>query len=191
MTDLTQNVIKELLDYDSESGKLFWKIRDEKYFNPKIKTKEQAANAWNARYAGTEALASDDGNGYLSGAITLNNNVNRLLSHRVIWFWNFGIWPENIDHIDHNKKNNKLENLRNVSTIQNSHNVSKHSTNKSGITGVSHRLVNGIWTGKWRAICWNNGKRTYLGDFNNKEDAIFARKAFLEKVGTYHPNHGI
>lgn len=187
---ISHSLIKELLYYDEKEGQLYWKIRGQHLFSPTIKTKQQSANAWNARYAKTKALSSEVGDGYRSGCINIDNKKYRISHHRAVWFLNYGYWPNNIDHIDHNKENDKLENLRDVTPLENSQNVSMHKTNKSGITGISHRLVNGEWNGKWRAIVWNNRKRKYLGDFTSKEEAIKARENFLSSVNTYHPNHG-
>ena len=51
--ELTAEIARELLTYNPDTGKLYWKERPAKYFkNPKRYMKP-----WNARYAGKEALA--------------------------------------------------------------------------------------------------------------------------------------
>lgn len=54
----------------------------------------------------------------------------------------------------------------------------KLASNTSGYTGVSYvKTYNGKPYDKWRAYIEVDGKRTYLGDFTFKKDAIEARKA--------------
>ena len=56
------------------------------------------------------------------------------------------------------------------------------SNNTSGYTGVSYvKEYDGKPYDKWRAYIEVDGKRTYLGDFTFKKDAIEARKLAGEK----------
>lgn len=58
----------------------------------------------------------------------------------------------------------------------------KLSSNTSGYTGVSFvKNYKGQPYNKWRAYIEVDGKRTYLGDFTKKKDAIKARKVAAEK----------
>lgn len=58
----------------------------------------------------------------------------------------------------------------------------KLSSNTSGYTGVSFvKTYKGQPYNKWRAYIEVDGKRTYLGDFTKKKDAIKARKVAAEK----------
>lgn len=58
----------------------------------------------------------------------------------------------------------------------------KLSSNTSGYTGVSFvKTYKGQPYNKWRAYIEVDGKRTYLGDFEKKKDAIKARKEAGEK----------
>lgn len=58
----------------------------------------------------------------------------------------------------------------------------KLSSNTSGYTGVSYvRNYQGKPYKKWRAYIEVDGKRMYLGDFDDKRDAIKARKEAGEK----------
>jgi len=83
-TDLTQEIVKELLDYDPKTGKLVWKNRDVKWFkDTKNRTKEWVCKWWNNRFANKEAFTSKDSNGYLCGGIL----SVRVEAHRIIWLW--------------------------------------------------------------------------------------------------------
>ncbi len=49
--ELTQETVRELLDYDPDTGLLTWKERDVKWFK-----NEHASKVWNAKYANKEAF---------------------------------------------------------------------------------------------------------------------------------------
>ena len=48
--ELTQEIMRELLDYDKETGVFVWKVRERHWFNS-----EQGFKGWNNRFAGTVA----------------------------------------------------------------------------------------------------------------------------------------
>lgn len=59
----------------------------------------------------------------------------RYSTHRLVWFYHNGYFPELIDHVDGNRSNNKIENLRESNYYLNSGN--KHKSNSlSGFRGV-------------------------------------------------------
>lgn len=63
---------------------------------------------------------------------------NRVLIHRLAWFYFYGSWPEGvIDHINGDKKDNRIANLRDVCQVVNGMNrTSLNKNNKSGVRGV-------------------------------------------------------
>lgn len=175
-------VLRQLLKYEPETGKLFWKERGPEWFSDTPRRSAAHACAlWNSRYGGKEALASIfDGYGY--GKLLGTTEM----AHRVVWTMCHGRHPRSqIDHIDHNRSNNRLENLREVDQVGNSRNASKSKANRSGITGVSwHRA-----TQKWSAYISDSGKIIHLGLFDAKERAAEARRAAEKEIG-FHKNHG-
>jgi hypothetical protein len=83
--------------------------------------------------------------------------------------------PENkecVDHIDRNRKNNHISNLRFATKSENQQNSSIYSTNTSGKTGVRFNKQKN----KWQACIMLNYKNKHLGFFDEKDDAIQARK---------------
>jgi hypothetical protein len=64
MLELTQEIVRELLDYDPATGSLTWRTRDRKWFKF-----DRDQNAWNKRFAGQPALTYCDDQGYLCGKI--------------------------------------------------------------------------------------------------------------------------
>lgn len=88
--------------------------------------------------------------------------------HRLIFLFHHGYLPKQIDHINRDCLDNRIENLREVTPSQSAINRGIFSNNKSGYTGV-------IWDRihlKWTSYININNKRTTLGYYNNKEDAI-------------------
>lgn len=75
------------------------------------------------------------------------------------------------DHKDRNPMNNRRYNLRSASDVENSRNRSISSKNKSGIMGVYWKKS----LNKWAAQISIDKKRTHLGYYDIKEDAIRAR----------------
>jgi len=93
--------------------------------------------------------------------------------------------PEEVDHINHFRADNRWGNLRASSKAGNAKNQKMRSTNKSGVTGVSHCPR----TKKWISQIKINGKHVHLGYFQDIAEAIYAREEAAKNAG-YHPNHG-
>nr|AKH46271.1 pathogenesis-related transcriptional factor and ERF protein [uncultured marine virus] len=107
-------------------------------------------------------------------------------AHRLAFLYVTGSMPINeVDHINGDGTDNSWSNLRDVNRNQNAQNQKLFSSNKSGVTGVS--CVSS--RGKWRATIKCNGVSKYLGEFNDKFDAICARKS-ADRFFEFHPNHG-
>lgn len=176
----TPEMLRNLLRYEPETGKLFWRERPVEMFNEGHRQKN-ACSIWNSKYSDKEAFTSNS-KGYLVGAV----NYQNMLAHRVIWAICYGHWPEKqIDHINGCRSDNRLSNLRIVSNADNSKNMKKSSCNTSGQTGVSWNKN----AQKWSAYIWTNYKKKHLGLFNNYIDAVKARK-MAERTHGYHQNHG-
>ena len=170
--------LHQLLFYDAEAGKLYWKERPRTFF-----TTDHAHKAWNAKLANKEAFTYKDYNGYYTGRIF------RILlrAHRVIWAMVHGAWPEDhLDHIDHDRGNNRIQNLRIASHGENLKNMTLSKANKTGFCGVFLTKE----TGKWWAYITVGRKRIHLGSYDNMSDAITARQAANLKY-SFHKNHGL
>lgn len=182
MTELTQEIVKELLDYDPETGLLTWKERTSKWFDNGSKSSEHNQKVWNSREAGNLAFETYNGQGYKKGYIL----SKPYKAHRIIWLWWYGEWPKgNIDHINQIRDDNRIENLRVVTQIENCKNQVKRKNNTSGVTGVYFDKA----CKKWIAQVFVNRNKIHLGVFVNFEDAVKARKEADIKYG-FHKNHG-
>lgn len=113
--ELTQERLKEVLNYDPETG-VFTR-----------KEGKEAGSVYNHGYR----MISIDG--------------KRYMAHRLAWLYMTGSMPiKCIDHKDCIKTNNAFKNLRETTTIQNAQNVrSASSNNTHGFLGVSFNKVIG------------------------------------------------
>lgn len=169
---VTPEILRQLLRYEPETGRLFWLPRPREMFK-----NQQSYGAWNTRYAGKEAFTAIGSHGYLTGAV----NDKMYTAHRVIWVIVYGEWPENqIDHANAIRTDNRISNLRVATDQENNRNRGLNSANSSGFKGVSWHAK----TKKWRSdIRDSNGKRLYLGIFSTPESA---HAAYCEAAKRYH-----
>jgi hypothetical protein len=153
---LTQERLKELLKYDSETGMFYWLVST----SNRVKAGEPAGSI---------------SNGYR--IIMVDKRAYR--AHRLAWLYAFGSFPVNqIDHIDRDRLNNRICNLRQATNQQNSQNVSRpRSNNKSGYLGVRKQ------GDKWVASIYMHGKKTHLGTHATPEAAHLA---YVSAKKTHH-----
>lgn len=161
---ITQNRLKELLNYDVVAGIFIWK--------------ESKGAAKKGAVAG-----SISGQGYVN--IKLDGLIFR--AHRLAWLWVYGVFPSGpLDHINGNRSDNRISNLRVATLSENQHNQGMRSDNKSGIKGVS-------WDDKskfWRAQIKKNGHLIRIGSFRDLNEARIAmEKARIELHGDF-ASHG-
>lgn len=162
---LTQAFVKQILDYNPESGVFYWRVRRKNYvvIGDIAGQKNIKSNYWQ---------------------LTINGNSYQ--AHRVAWLYMTGEWPsDQIDHKDHVRHNNRWSNLRLVSNATNARNRSLCKLNTSNACGVNwHKKSN-----KWRAYIRRNEVNEHLGYFIDWFEAVCARKSAEARYG-YHPNHG-
>lgn len=160
---VTQNRLKELLDYNPVTG----------IFTNKI----NRASVKKGDVAGTL-----NGHGYWQ--LSVDNEITE--AHRLVWLYEYGYAPSGqIDHIDGNPLNNRISNLRDVTSSDNSRNQARRSDNKTGITGVYYCKQRN----KYCVQISSGNKRIRLGRFETIEEAKAVREAAEVKYN-YHPNHG-
>lgn len=169
---LTHELLTSLLEYDPETGQLFWRERPLTMFKS-----SGAHTAWNRRYAGQETFTSTHREGYLRG----NLLGEPWLAHRTVWWLITAEWPWVVDHINGNKADNRIANLRNGPPKLNARNRPLHKKNTSGVSGVWYNAR----TSKWQTTISGD----FLGNFDTLEEAAVARKAAETQYG-FHENHG-
>lgn len=173
--------LRQLLRYEPETGRLYWREREAKWFPDGYRSAQGNANNWNAQYAGGEAGAVHK-NGYRYFSMP---NGRRVLAHRAAYAIHHGEWPEVCDHIDGDPLNNRIENLRSGTQGENLKNARKWSHNTSGRTGV--RFDNR--RKKWTAHIKVNQKQINLGASENYDEAVKLREAAEMKYG-FSERHG-
>lgn len=164
----SQEVLRQLLRYEPETGKLFWLPRTaEQMVSTDPRGPEWAANRWNSHYAGKEAFTATDPAGYRHGKI----GRVKYQAHRVIWKLVNGVDPDTIDHVNGQQGDNRLSNLRNATIAENSRNYRKPPGKSSRYRGV-------CWVkrdGKWSAtISDGNAGKASLGYFTDEVEAARA-----------------
>lgn len=177
--DITPEVLRELLTYDSDTGALTWKPRGREWF-----ASEQSCRTWNAKFAGKLAFRTpkDGRSDRLTGGVL----GRRFYASRVAWAIFHGSWPVHaIDHINGDETDDRISNLRDVRQSENCRNASRRKDNSSGVPGVSWSKERGKWLVN---ISAEKGAR-YVGTFDRKADAIAARKD-AEREHGFHKNHG-
>jgi hypothetical protein len=160
MTELTHEKLLELIDYNPETGKMYWKT----------------TRGWKCQ-AGQEAGCKDYDvkRGEYRWKIRVFGRIYR--RSRLVWFYVHGKWPENgklIDHIDksdpNNTLNDRITNLREATHTQNGGNSIRSKKNSSGFKGICWKKD----ANKWLARICVNYKRIHLGYFDTPEAAYEA-----------------
>ena len=154
-------LLRELLDYDPDTGVLKWRKRDIRYFRSL-----RACASWNGHHAG-HSVGWVNANGYLATQI---NGVPYLVQ-RIIWTMMTGQQPPTqVDHIDGVRTNNRWKNFRGIETqVDSSKNRGLNNNNTSGFRGVQKR-------GNRYIVFF---QRKYVGYFDTPEAAseVYERKA--------------
>ena len=134
---LTQERLKELLHYDTETGFFTWR---------KIEVKNQVK-------------VGDIAGSLSSGYVYICVDQTSYRANRLAWLYEYGYFPEHeVDHKNRIKNDNRICNLREVSHQCNMRNVDILNTNTSGVTGVT--FCNTFK--KWRAKIERNKKTKIL-----------------------------
>lgn len=144
---ITQERLKDKLDYCKDSGVFSWK-------------------EGTPRYGKKVGYTCKDG--YVT--IRIGNVLHK--AHRLAWLYVYGYLPENvIDHINRKTGDNRIKNLREVSQGCNLRNCKLSVDNNSGVTGVT--WVEKYKT--WYPYIGVEGRLVSLGYSKNLDDAVKSR----------------
>jgi hypothetical protein len=168
--NITPELLRQLLRYEPDTGKLFWLPRPMEMF-----TSDSASKIWNARLSGVEAITTHDRDGYKKGKVLMAS----VMAHRMAWILSYGEIPSNmqIDHKNGVRDDNRLINLRLATKSENSANRAKPSSNTTGVKGVDWHSK----SKKWRARITVNNMRREIGFFCSIADAEAAYLAAAEE----------
>ena len=151
---ITPERVRELLDYNPDTGDLVWR-----------------ASGIGRRL--DKPAGSLNGRGYR----TIMLDRRSYLAHRLAWLHFYGEWPSGgLDHLDCNCANSAIRNLRLATQSQNRANKRRAQNNTSGYKGVS------AFRKQWKACIRRGGKQHYLGIFPSAADAHAAYCAKAEEL---------
>ena len=152
---LTQSRVKEILNYDRETGVLSCRV-----------------DRWMLK------VGDVVGNLMADGYLRLSIDGRTYKAHRVIWLWMTGEWPKkDIDHVDLNRSNNCWKNLRVATKSQGGANRRRPANNTSGLKGVCL-----LRSGRWQSAIKVNGRNIYLGLF---DCPVAAHLSYVVAAGKY------
>lgn len=173
----SQEVIRQLLRYEPETGKLFRRpVLAENMATDDKRRAEWAAQAFNARYAEKEAFTYKDRRGYLHGKVL--GVVYQ--AHRIIWKMVHGADPDQIDHINGNSSDNRLVNLRSCTNAENARNYKKRNPGSSIYRGVSWVVRDKRWIASINVA--GRGKISLGGH----PDEVSAARAYDKAAREFH-----
>jgi hypothetical protein len=173
---LTQEILKELIHYDPDTGIFTWKERGIKWFK-----RSSNCKWWNSRYSNKQAGHIHENSGMVY--IVIRVLKTRYQGHQLAILYEKGDFVKEVDHIDGDGTNNKIKNLREVTHLENSKNQKLRKNNKTGFNGIDYRNK------KYKVRIGDNCERLWIGTYDTLEEAIEARKEAEIKYG-YHENHG-
>lgn len=157
---LTADRLKELLNYNPDTGVFIWAK------NRRKRKRGEVSGSW-----------------HKDGYRKIKVDGRDYQAHRLAWLYVTGEWPQfTIDHIDGNRGNNVWRNLRDVPHAVNQQNRKTHQkSSTNGFMGVTR-------SGKrWTARIRLNGERKGLGVFDTPElahNAYIAAKRELHEACT-------
>lgn len=157
-SNLTADAVRELLNYDPETGALTWRT-------------SRRGDLIGKRAGGL---------GHSGGYRSLGIGRNKYLEHRIIYLHVTGVWPDVIDHINGDRLDNRWANLRNTTPMVNAQNIKRAQVNnKAGYLGV-------VWIEDRKVYVsrlYTNGKYINVGRFKCPEEAA---EAYLEAKRKFH-----
>jgi len=162
---LTTDKIRELLDYNEETGVFTWKASLGGTRADKIYKKATGYPLVYVRLFGKKYTAS-----------------------RLAFLWMGKELPKQVDHLDRDSTNNKWSNLAASNSLENSRNQSMHSNNTSGVTGVTWNKA----ANKWKAQVRVKSITKFLGyfDYDDLDLAAMEVMEFRAEHG-FSPSHGL
>jgi hypothetical protein len=149
--ELTQNVLRDLLNYDAETGVFTWRV-------------DRRGTA----KAGTIAGSIDT-----KGRRQINLAGRMYFAHRLAFFWMTGDWPKQaVDHIDRNCTNNAWRNLREATHSENA--INRIGTRRVSTNQYLPKGVHPLKCGKYYAVIGTHGRTRRIGTYDTIEQAAQA-----------------
>ena len=155
--------LREVLNYDPETGIFTWKVR-----------------LCLSTHVGDVAGCKN-----AQGYYRIGIDGTSLRAHRAAIAYVEGKPPvAQVDHINGNRLDNRYCNLRHATQPENCQNRGVSGNNTSGYTGVYFEKDNGRWRAR---ISLNGARLLHLGTFDTPEEASAAYLAAKAQLHTFQP----
>lgn len=160
---LTQNKLKQALDYNPETGVFIWKV---------------------ARGTRTDLIGSVAGTKHHKGYREIEIDSKAYMAHRLAALFMTGKFPDyQMDHINGVRDDNRWANLRNCTRQENHQNRKLDKRNKSDHTGVHWCKTNKRFIAQIKV----NQKQTVLGRFKTLQEAVDCYNFHKVKIHEFNP----
>jgi len=166
---ITQEILKEVLHYDHETGDFTWKERPLSMFKTK-----RACSIWNKVWANKKAgsIKKSNKSGYLLSISIIGTSYP---AHVLAWLYVYGKLPcEEMDALDGNFLNLKIKNLREATRSDNIH---KSSSKKRLLPVGVYLDGRANLTKRYFVKIMDNKKSIFIGRYETPEDA---HQAYIE-----------
>jgi hypothetical protein len=163
------SVLDELLLVEHETGRIFWRVRDRKWFKSDVSWRR-----WNEVFATKEGFTATNRQGYLRSSIL----CMECYAHRVVWKSFYRTEPPAIiDHINGDTSFNGISNLQEATTSQNCHKSKLSRDGKhSRFRGVSYSMRDK----RWLVTCTVRGAAIHGGRFIDEVEAAKSYNALAQ-----------
>lgn len=146
---ITQQELKDLLDYDPLTGLFRWHV---------------VGQGWRRRNSNLAGSIKE-------GRVVLRIKGKMYKAHRLAWLYMTGSWPNGImDHKNRDGTDNRFSNLREATASQSLAN--RMSNRKQGLKGTTFHKKGNLWNARVK----KDGKEISLGYFKTAEEAHQAYK---------------
>ena len=137
---LSPEALRALLAYDPATGALTWRPRDAETLATHGLSVPTDLDKWNARYAGTDAAHTDDGQGYRTVSIASRSYKAQCIA----WAIHHDAWPAGqVRFVGPDRSDLRISNLRAPAPPRPRGGM--RVDNRSGQTGVHWRRAKSRW----------------------------------------------
>ena len=178
-TVITAELIRQLLDYDPQTGIFIWRQRPVSMFKECFHSASHMADSWNTKHVGKIAGILND-----QGYIRITLFGRQLRAHRIAWLHTFGRWPsDQLDHINGCRSDNRIANLREANRSENNQNQKASAGKSSAYLGVHWDSSRTRWAAKIKL----HGRVYNLGRFDSETEAYSAYLEAKARLHTFNP----